>query len=188
MVNINFYFFTKLFDNNNFLQFNLEALKLRNTLLNYTINMILDHISNGNVYFSLHPCFEKAFSFLNNTNFKTLKEGKYMIDSDKCFAIVNRYKTKPVSESFAESHKKYIDIQFIAQGKEKVGTGNIRNFKNTYYSKSDDLLKHEGKLDFITLNENYFAILFPNDVHMPGIIDNEPENVLKIVIKIETEL
>ena len=148
--------------------------------------MIIDHISNCSLYESLHSNFDKAFNYLKKTNFNLLKNGKYEIDSDKCFAIINSYKTKLIEESFAESHKKYIDIQFMAKGNEKVGIGNIRKCKNTYFNVSEDLLKHEGKLDFLTLEENYFAIFFPDDVHMPGIVNDYSMDVLKIVIKIET--
>lgn len=147
--------------------------------------MILDHISNFQIYKSLHTDFEIAFNYLRNTNFNSLDNGKYPIHSDKCFAIVNRYETKSASESFAESHKRYIDIQYIAQGKEKIGIGHLQNFKQIFFDQESDLLKHEGKLDFITLNEKHFAIFYPDDIHMPGITDKNSEEVLKVVIKIE---
>lgn len=146
--------------------------------------MIFDHLSNASKYFSLNKYFEDAFNFLMHTNLKDLNEGKHFIKDEECFAIVNKYNTKKESESFAESHKKYIDIQFMVSGLEKLGFGFINEFHNEIYNESNDLQKHSGEMNFVDLKENYFAILFPHDVHMPGIIKNEIQAVLKVVIKV----
>ena len=147
--------------------------------------MIFDNITNANKYYCLHKLFEKAFAYLNNTDFSKLTEGKYPIEGENCFAIVNRYTTKTVSESFTESHKKYIDIQYVFSGEEEFGYGYIKNFENKEYCEENDLQKHYGNLNFLSLRKNHFAILFPDDVHMPGIILQNPCEVLKVVVKVE---
>ena len=146
--------------------------------------MILDHISNASKYYCLHKLFEKAFDYLCKTNFSKLAEGKYPIEGEKCFAIVNRYTTKAVSESFAESHKKYIDIQYVFSGGEKFGYGYIKDLENKEYCEDNDLQKHYGNLNFMFLSKNHFAILFPDDVHMPGITLENHCEVLKVVVKV----
>lgn len=146
--------------------------------------MIVDHINNASKYFKVHHLFEIAFDFLSKTNFTNLDSGKYTIERDECFAIVNRYKTKRVSESFAESHKKYIDIQFVVSGEENIGWGFINDFENLDYNSENDLQKHSGDLNFIALKPRQFAILFPDDVHMPGIIKEEPMDIIKVVVKV----
>ena len=146
--------------------------------------MIFDHISNAPKYYCLHKLFEKAFNYLYKTDFSKLAEGKYPIEGENCFAIVNRYTTKTVSESFAESHKKYIDIQFMISGTEKFGYGYIQNFENKKYCEDNDLQKHYGNLNFLSLGKDNFAILFPDDVHMPGIIAENPCKILKVVVKV----
>ncbi len=146
--------------------------------------MVFDNIFNASKYFCLHKHFEKAFDYITSNNFNILPSGKYEIDGEDCFALVNRYTTKKVSESFAESHKKYIDIQFMVNGKEKIGTGNIQNFHILEFNEQTDLLKLEGNLDFLNFNEGDFAILYPEDVHMPGIAQQESSDVLKVVIKV----
>lgn len=147
--------------------------------------MIIDHINNAPKYFNIHQLFEKAFDFLSKTNFTNLDSGKYTIDGDECFAIVNKYQTKSISESFAESHKKYIDIQFAISGEENMGYGFINDFKNLDYNSKNDLQKHIGSLDYFTLKKDHFTILFPDDIHMPGIILNEESSeILKVVVKV----
>ena len=146
--------------------------------------MIFDHITNASKYYCLNRRFKKAFNYLNNTDFSKLSEGKYLIDGENCFAIVNRYTTKTVSESFAESHKKYIDIQCVFSGTEKFGYAYIKNLENKEYCEDNDLQKHYGNLNFLSLSKDNFAILFPDDVHMPGIIAEKPSDILKVVVKV----
>lgn len=100
------------------------------------------------------------------------------------FALVNHYFTKSIDESFSESHKKYIDIQFIVSGKERMGFGFIEDFSHESYDPEKDLQKHAGKLNFVDVEKNQFVIFFPEDVHMPGLIIDEPEEVIKVVVKV----
>lgn len=146
--------------------------------------MIIDNIKNHKKYSSIHDLFNKAFDFLANTNFNELKDGEYPILDKECFAIVSRYKTREVSEAFLESHRKYIDIQFMAFGNEKLGYSDISKVTNLQYSEESDIQKHMGELDFIGFSENQFAILYPNDIHMPGIINEMSTPVLKVVVKV----
>lgn len=62
--------------------------------------------------------FEKAFDFLKNA--KKLEAGKYPIDGDKLFAIVQENVPKKPDEAKFEAHEKYIDIQYIISGKERI--------------------------------------------------------------------
>ena len=146
--------------------------------------MVFDHIFNAYKYFCLNQYFEKAFCYLKDTDFLHLAEGKYSIENTECFAIVNQYKTKSIEESFVESHIKYIDIQHMVKGKEKFGFGNIQDFKILERNDDNDLIKLQGNLDFLTLNKDYFTILFPQDVHMPGIIADQSEDIIKVVVKV----
>ncbi|HAI85169.1 MAG TPA: YhcH/YjgK/YiaL family protein, partial [Chitinophagaceae bacterium] len=75
--------------------------------------MIIDTLANANRYEQLHPLFSKAFSYLKNTDFIHLPKGKYTIDGEQLFAIVNEYDTVDAANEQCEAHKKYIDIQFI---------------------------------------------------------------------------
>ena len=146
--------------------------------------MIYDHLSNATKYTNLHPLFEKAFQYLTKNDFSTFKPGKYQIEQDSIFVLVNNYFSKGIDESFAESHKKYIDIQLVISGKERMGFGLIDNFTHELYDSEKDLQKHTGKLNFLDVEKNQFVIFFPNDIHMPGIQIEHPEEVLKVVMKV----
>src|SRR5574338_1247150 len=83
--------------------------------------MIIYKLSNSHLYFGPGERINKAFAYLKETDFSKIELGKYEIDGDNIFALVNEYKTKDESEGKLEAHKKYVDVQFVAKGKELMG-------------------------------------------------------------------
>ncbi|MCU7490808.1 MAG: YhcH/YjgK/YiaL family protein [Bacteroidota bacterium] len=146
--------------------------------------MVFDSISNFYNYVSIHPQFSSVSGFLSVVNIAALPAGRHFVNEDGAFANVDEYKTKDISEGFIEFHKKYIDIQIILRGKEKIGICNKDSARELEFNEEKDFGKLEGKADFITLNENYFVIFFPHDGHMPQIMAESPESVKKMVIKV----
>jgi YhcH/YjgK/YiaL family protein len=150
--------------------------------------MIFDQLKNACLYFSLSERMKKALEYLGTTNFSTMEPGKIEIDGDDIFAIVQHYDTKPITSGKWESHKKYIDIQYIVSGKEKIGYSHSNKTIVTqpYHAEKDvQYLKGEG--NFLIVEAGYFAILFPSDVHMPGIAINLSTPVTKVVIKVKVD-
>ena len=89
--------------------------------------MIFGHISQPN------PChlpraIEKALHFLRATDFTTLPPGVVEIEGRTIFAQVLDLTTREQHENRPEDHRRYLDIQFLAWGEEKIGiaidTGN----------------------------------------------------------------
>ena len=112
--------------------------------------------------------------------------GKYEIDGDNIFALVNEYNTKDESEGKLEAHKKYIDVQFVAKGSELMGYAPLENQKVIdEYSEQNDITFFSGEKSFTQVDEGMFAIFFPTDVHLPGIKVNEKSYVKKVVIKVK---
>ncbi len=147
--------------------------------------MIIDHLENFQRYVRIKKDFKKAFAYLTQTNFDKLKEGVYDIDGDNMFAIIGNYETKDRLENKAESHRKYIDLQFMASGTELMGYAPLIDQKPIEeYKEDNDIMFYDSEVSFTRLEENMFAILFPEDLHMPGIMDKKSEKVKKIVIKI----
>ena len=79
--------------------------------------MILDTLSQWRTYRALSPRFEKAFAFLQQVTDQTVV-GRHEIAGDDVFAFVQQHATKPMSERSYESHRKYIDVQYIQRGRE----------------------------------------------------------------------
>ena len=148
--------------------------------------MIYDTLKNSGIYHSVHSEFKKAFTFLRGKKLLTLPIGKYKIGRKGTFAIVQEYSTKEESEGFIECHRKYIDIQYLAKGAEQVGICAISACKPLIpYDPEKDFQKLEGRVDFITIEPNVFAVFFPDDGHMPSIRHGKGKGkVRKIVVKV----
>ena len=64
----------------------------------------------------------RALDFLKNTDVKSLPVGsKNPLEGDKMYYNVDEVMTKDFSETKPESHKDYIDIQFMVDGEENMG-------------------------------------------------------------------
>lgn len=149
--------------------------------------MIYDNIKNAHLYFSLDEKIQKALTYLQTTDFNNVEAGTYDVENKDIYAIVSEYQTKPMTSGKWESHKKYIDIQFLINGAERIGYSESKKVITLQdYNPDDDYSIHKGEGQFVNIEENHFIILFPSDIHMPGIAVNIPKPVKKVVVKVKT--
>ena len=150
--------------------------------------MIIDHIANAHLYTALHPAFSKAFDFLQHTDFTQYKPGKYEIDGENLFLLINEYETESPEMRFWEGHRKYIDIQYMVQGEEimQVAPRHTLKLKESYDHEKEYAI-FEGTGEPIKVKEGYFVIFFPTDVHMPNLLVTKQESVRKAVFKIKLQ-
>ena len=145
-----------------------------------------------------HPIYpepiKRALEWLSRQDFSAMPDGRYPIDGDKCFALVSRYQTKPLAECRAESHQKYVDIQYVAAGEEYLGWCPFSPDLKTAaaYDAEKDIVFYEKLIpdSNVVLVPGGFAVLYPDDVHRPcaQVFEGEPSGVTKIVVKIAVEL
>jgi YhcH/YjgK/YiaL family protein len=152
--------------------------------------MILDTLQNAHLYYRLGVKFIKAFEYLAQTDLAGLEKGKYEIDGTNIFAIVNEYDTVDTATEQMESHKKYIDIQYMVSGSELIGHDFLQAQipSKAYDETADYQLFAENPMFFSRLEKGMFAIFFPTDLHMPNIKVSTPMPVKKVVIKIAVSL
>lgn len=149
--------------------------------------MISDKIENRDLYSSLSLRIKAGLEYLGTTNFSVLDEGRYDIDGDNVFALVQEYDTIPMEEAKWECHQNYIDIQFIVEGTEQIGFGSTDNMEvMTEYNPEMDLAFLKGEGDYATLTKGFFGVYFPHDAHKPKVAPgNVPGQVKKVVVKIK---
>ena len=147
--------------------------------------MVLDTLENCDTYINLHKKAAAAFQFLKEKDLHALAEGTYEIDGKECFAIVMSYTTKPKAEGFSESHYKYIDIQYIISGAEKIGVATLKNQQPTEVNKEKDYIFYNCETEDFILPKGSFAIFFPQDIHQTGIIIETPKTLKKVVFKLK---
>ena len=147
--------------------------------------MIFDKIENSVLYENINPLLKKAFMYIKQTDFSKLAHGKYVIEEDNLFAIVQEYETKNDADAKLEAHKKYIDLQYIISGEELIGTIPLINqMPSKEYDIDNDYTLYDT-CSFVKITQTQFAVLFPEDLHKPGIKINVPSKVKKVVMKVK---
>ncbi|MBX9853345.1 MAG: YhcH/YjgK/YiaL family protein [Cytophagaceae bacterium] len=128
---------------------------------------------------------QTAVKYYVNSDTGILKTGRYNICDDKLIAIVNSYQTKSPQEAIWESHRKYVDVQYIISGKEKMGFSPISSMKmKRPYKDEDDCIFYEGNGKHFTMQEGKLVICTPGDVHKPGLNPVDPAIVKKLIFKV----
>jgi len=103
------------------------------------------------------------------------------------FALEQTYLSKDREQCFFESHRKYIDVQFILEGEEIIEVDNINNLNiNFEYDKNMDLIKYDDSsfASAIKLKKGDVAIFLPDDAHLPCIKVDAYTKVIKTVVKV----
>lgn len=139
------------------------------------------------------PVLQKAVEHIRTTDWEHLQPGKYEIDGENMFAVVQEIETVPKADRKAECHAKYIDVQYLISGQEEI-IGVARASANhtvieDELETSDYALYEEVQGEFdLVLYPGMFAVFFPSDLHRPGCSTTGGTRIKKAVIKVSMAL
>lgn len=147
--------------------------------------MIFDTVKNIQNYKGLGRVYT-ALEFLTKTDFSKIGLGRYELDGDNIFYMVQSYETDP-TKTVSECHEKYIDIQCMLEGEEIIGIADISSEKTLVEAKPEnDVWFYDCKTEPLTLKSGSFMVLYPNDLHCPGVgVNGKSENCHKVVFKVK---
>lgn len=129
--------------------------------------------------------WDKAFTFLRETDLVNLKPGRYPIDGENVFAIVSENATKELDKTRWEAHKNYEDIHFVISGKEMMGLAPVASATILQeYDASNDIAFFTSKGKYYLSDPGNFFIAFTQDAHRPGVKAEGFNSVKKVVIKV----
>lgn len=142
--------------------------------------------------FGKYPkAIQTALEYLKANDFNAMETGVYEIQGRQIYAQVMDAETGDISEKRPECHEKYVDVQYLASGRERLGftpdTGNYEvderiDEKDLIFYKS---VENEG---FIEAVPGCYSIFFPADVHRPAVAADEPMKIRKVVVKVSVDL
>ncbi len=149
--------------------------------------MVLDSLALSGDYVSLGKHLAKAFDYVRKTDLLSLAEGRYEVDGDNIFALVNERDLKKPADAALEVHDKYIDIQIVLRGEEGFGWKTRKDCTSPRgeFSTEKDILFYDDKPStYFTLKAGEFAIFFPGDAHAPLVGDGKVKKcILKVAVK-----
>ena len=163
--------------------------------------MIFDRIENVNRYGGIHSNLDKAIEHVKGHSFLNVEDGTTEIDGENVYAMIMRYKSESADGREYEAHRSYIDFQMVVTGNETMICRRLEGLKTSVpYNADNDAelfdldttvgdslgLPYGGGSE-LRMSAGDFVILFPEDAHVPKIATLEPEDILKVVVKIRID-
>lgn len=151
--------------------------------------MILDTVANWKCY-DLGKAWETAFEYLTTLH-EGAEEGLVPLAGDDMSARVMDYakieETDP--DAILEAHRKFADIHMTLSGWERIARYDTASLavKTEYGAERDvEFYSYEGPAPIqLSLEPGLFALLLPQDAHMPKLhTGTVGEMVKKVVVKI----
>ena len=153
--------------------------------------MIFSSIHTKDDYSNYPKAVQRAIEYLKSNDFTKMEPGVYEIEGKQLYAQVFDAMTEPLADRKPDVHEKYLDVQFLVTGREKLGfTPDTGNYEVAERFDERDLIfyKEVENEGFITSTPGCFCVFFPTDVHRPQVADGEPIKVRKVVVKVSVDL
>ena len=148
---------------------------------------IRDSLANIGEYAKVGRHFAKAVAFLQRKDLRTLPLGRYELDGENAYAMVQEATLKPWGSGRPEVHREYFDIQLPLSGEETVGVGVFDPKTPGDFDAEKDVGFYDGvPVEPLTLCPGEFAILHPSTcAHAPCCSEDAAGTMVrKIVIKV----
>ena len=150
--------------------------------------MVVDKLENADLYKGLSAGIAKGLELIKDASLAAQEDGKYEVDGDNLFYMIQRYPTKDKEVMLFEAHKDYVDIQFIVAGEETIGYVLTETLEITEPYKPD-VMKGPDPAVYteVKLTSGTFAIFYPDDAHKPCYVfyTDKKSNVHKMVVKVK---
>lgn len=138
------------------------------------------------------PVFHRVAAYLKALDWERVEPGKYELDGERLFALVQELDTVVPAERKSEHHERYIDFQYLVRGEELIAAARSSSGNRITENKLEEhdyaLLDHvENEMELV-LRPGMFAVFFPDDLHRPACSRNGGAKIRKVVVKIDKEL
>ena len=121
-----------------------------------------------------------------------MEPGRYEVEGDKIFYLVQDVELRTLEESRAEAHRQYADIQLPYSTSERYGFA----LPQPKLPIADDQLKEKDLAffptpageSFIDINPGSYLVFLPNELHRPCLAIGEKKTIRKVVMKVHSSL
>lgn len=148
---------------------------------------VADTLANIGQYANYGANFAKAVEFLSRGDLKKLPNGRYVLDGDNAYAMIQEATLKAWGSGRPEVHHEYFDIQLPLSCEETIGVGVFDPATRGDFDEEKDIGFYDDvAVEPLTLSPGEFAILHPGTcAHAPCCTLDDPGVIIrKIVIKI----
>ena len=121
----------------------------------------------------------------------SIADGRHPIRGDDVFAIVSTYETGPATEKRFETHRRYVDLQLVASGAERILYAPAGELTVAVpYDDAADIMFYDDPpaSSSLLLPAGALAVFHPADAHKPGCMAGGRHTVRKVVVKVRVGL
>jgi len=137
----------------------------------------------------LPSALQKTFEEMLSHDLTSLTLGKHPLKSiADAFFIVQEWSTKLVHDAPIEAHKRFIDIQYLVKGAERIGValpdGSLSPIEDRLEKDDIAFFRTPKNESFITLSPGQFVVFYPDELNRPCCCIDVPAVIRKTVIKV----
>jgi len=135
----------------------------------------------------LHRVLKEALTQALSESPHEKAPGHYALQGDDIFMNVMQFATQPSGDKKAELHEQYIDIQLLLSGEERIHygvAGSALGCEEKHVEEDYQLCAQIADEQVVTLRPGMFAVFFPGEPHKPGCMVTSPQEIKKVVIKV----
>ncbi|GHU04279.1 hypothetical protein FACS1894158_04240 [Betaproteobacteria bacterium] len=155
--------------------------------------MIVGRISNVAKQKGVLPgAIVRALEVLQKIDIGTVKPGRYEIEGDKLFYLVQDVELRTLEESRAEAHRKYADIQVPFSCAERYGfalpQAGLAPNDDQFEAKDLAFYPTPASESFIDATPGDYLVFLPEELHRPCVAIKGKETIRKVVVKVHASL
>ena len=155
------------------------------------LSMIITTRKSLSRYKSMGVNMKKAIEYIDAFNGADLEPGRFDVEGDDVYAVIQCYNTKQYDEGMFETHDCYIDIQIILEGEELMYTAQREDMSDAtpYIPEKDKNNYGDNKEAMCThMKPGTVMVFYPEDAHKACIqAGSQPVAVKKLLLKVRLD-
>ncbi|NLL36282.1 MAG: DUF386 domain-containing protein [Fretibacterium sp.] len=154
--------------------------------------MIRALLEDAERYYVLGEGVKLALNFVRDNDLVNFAPGRYPVDGDRVFALIQERDSMLRSEAPFENHVQHADLQVTLRGVEYLGYCPIKYLtKKGEYNAETDVQLYEIDEDAILMRSDTgksFSLFYPEDGHQPYVTLGDPAPLKKVVFRIRKDM
>lgn len=152
--------------------------------------MIVDQLERAGQYSEDGSALRRALEYLERENLLAMEPGRIEIEGDEIYLMRQRYSTRAVDGALYEAHRRYLDVHLVLAGRETMYWAPTASLQvaETYVEDSDAQMLRDAVSTSpraaVHLTTGTFAVVYPDDAHIPCCDWNATAEVEKAVVKV----
>ncbi|MCX6376331.1 MAG: YhcH/YjgK/YiaL family protein, partial [Armatimonadetes bacterium] len=135
--------------------------------------------------------WKRAFEFILSLDKEAPEETIELLGQDMTARVMS-YQTVGREDARLEAHREHVDIQASLQNDERIDWFPLRGLiEKDGYDRAKDVIHYECPAHAsasVCVGPGMFAVLYPEDAHMPKLITGQAHRVKKVVLKLHVRL